>query len=76
MLIIVEPPGFDDLLGLGHRGELVYGHTSISQAAVTEFNTGILHRLAQANKVDLRTQPTDPIFERPRLELGVMIHRD
>jgi hypothetical protein len=51
-------------------------HTSISQAAVKGFNTGILHRLARANKVELHTPPIGPIFERPRLELGAMIHRD
>jgi len=36
-LIIVEPPGFDDVLGLGHRGELVHVQTFVSQAAVKGF---------------------------------------
>jgi hypothetical protein len=49
VLIVVEPPGFYDVLGLGHRGELVYVQTFISQSAVKGFNKGILVRLAWLN---------------------------
>jgi hypothetical protein len=64
-LIIVEPPGFDDVLGLGHRGELVYVHTLIAQSAVKGFNTAILHVFAWSNEVELHTPSIGPIFERP-----------
>jgi hypothetical protein len=76
MLIIVEPPGFDDLLGLGHRGELVYVQTFISQASVKGFKQGIFHGFARANKVELHAPTIGPIFECPRLELGAMLHRE
>ena len=50
--------------------------TFVAQATVKGFNEGILHGFARANKVELHAPPIGPIFERPRLELGVMIHRD
>jgi len=74
-LIIVEPPGFDDELGLGERGELVYVYTFVSQSSVKRFNQGVFHRCAGPNTVELHALPIGPIFERPRLEFGDMIHR-
>ena len=64
-LIIVETPGFDDVLGLGHRGELVYAQTIISQSAVKVLNKGIFHRFARSNEVELHAPPIGPLFERP-----------
>jgi hypothetical protein len=52
MLIIVEPPGFNDVLGLGHRSELVPVQTLVSQAAVTGFNSGMLHGFARPNAIE------------------------
>jgi hypothetical protein len=63
-LIIVEPPGFDEVLGLGHRGERVYVYTLVSQSSVTRFNEGVLHRFARSNAVELHAPPIGPIFER------------
>ena len=51
-LIIVEPPGFDDVLGLGERAELVHVQTFISQSAVKGLNEGVLHRFAGPNEVE------------------------
>jgi len=62
---MVEPPGFDNVLGLGHRGELVYIQTFISQSADKGFNKGILHGFARSNEVELDAPPIGPIFERP-----------
>jgi hypothetical protein len=45
-LIIVEPSGFDDVLGLGERGELVHVQTLDSQSVVKRFNEGLFHRSA------------------------------
>ena len=64
-LIIVEPPGFDNVLNLGHRGELVYVQTLIAQSAVKGLNKGILHGFARSNEVELHTPPIGPIFECP-----------
>jgi len=64
-LILVEPPGFDEVLGLGERGELVHVHTLVSQAAVKGFNTGILHGFAWPNAVELHASVIGPILERP-----------
>jgi hypothetical protein len=64
-LIIVAPPGFDNVLSLGHRGELMYVQTFIAQSAVKGFNKGILHGFARSNEVELHTPPIGPIFERP-----------
>ena len=55
--VLVEPPRFDNVLNLGHQGELVYFQTFIAQAAVKEFNKGILHGFARANEVELHTPP-------------------
>ena len=64
-LIIVEPPDFNDVLGLGERAELVHVQTLVSQAAVKGLNKGILHRFAWSNEVELHAPPIGPIFERP-----------
>ena len=64
-LIIVEPPGFNDLLGFGHRGELVYVQTFISQSAVKRFNKGVYHQFAWSNEVELDAPLIRPICERP-----------
>lgn len=47
-LIIVEPPGFEDVVGLGHRGELVHVQTFISQSAVKGFNRTFRHEVLDA----------------------------
>ena len=64
-LIIVEPPGFDNVLSLGHRGELLYVQTLISQSTVKRLNEGVFHRFAGPNKVELHAPTIRPIFERP-----------
>lgn len=74
-LIIVESPAFDDGLGLGERGELMHVQALISRSSVKRFNKGIFHRFAGSNKIQLDTPVIGPIFERPRLEFGPMIHR-
>ena len=63
-LIIVAPPGFDDVLGLGERAELVHVQTLVSQSAVKRFNKAILHRFAGSNTVQLHAPPIGPLFER------------
>ena len=40
-LIIVEPPGFDNVLRLSHRGELVDVQTFISQSTVKRLYEGV-----------------------------------
>jgi hypothetical protein len=65
VLIVVEPPGFDDVLGLGHRDELVYVQTFSSQSAVNGFNKGIFHGFARSNEVEWHASLIGPIFERP-----------
>src|SRR5438552_3203515 len=64
-LIIVEPPDFNEVLGLGERAELVHVQTLVSQSAIKGFNTGILHGFAWSNEVELHAPPIGPIFERP-----------
>ena len=63
-LIVVEPPGFNDLLRLHYRGKLVYVQTLVSQSVVKGFNKGILHGFAGSNEVELHAPPIGPIFER------------
>ena len=62
-LIVVEPPGFDEVLGLGHRGELVYGQTFVSQSAVQRFDDRVSHRFARPNEVELYASAIGPILE-------------
>lgn len=50
--------------------------TLVSRSAVQGFNNGILHGFAWSNEVELHALPIDPIFERPRLGFGAIIHRD
>jgi hypothetical protein len=64
-LIIVELPGFNEVLGLGARGELVHVQTFVSQSADKRFNEGVLHRFALPNEVELYASALRPIFERP-----------
>jgi len=64
-LIIIKPPGFDDVLGLGHRGEWVYVQTFIAQSTVTRLNEGMFHQFAGPNTVELHAPTIRPIFERP-----------
>jgi hypothetical protein len=63
-LIIVEPPDFDKVLGLGERAELVHVQTLVSQSAVKRLNTGVLHQFALPNEVELYASAIGPIFER------------
>jgi len=53
MLIIVEPPGFNDVLGLGERAELMHIQTLVSQSAVKGLNKGILYGFTWSNEVEL-----------------------
>ncbi len=62
-LIIVEPPGFDDVLGLGHRGKLVYVQTFIAQSAVKRFK--MLLRLTPVGLVMISILPM------PRRQTGL-----
>ena len=63
-LIIVEPPDFNEVLGLGERAELVHVQTLVSQSSVKRFNEGVLHRFARPNEVELHASAIGPIFER------------
>ena len=60
--IIVEPPGFNDVLGLGERGELVHVQTLVSQSPVKRFNEGVFHRFPWSNEVELHTPSIGPVF--------------
>ncbi len=62
-LIIVEPPGFNDVLGLSQRGELVYIPTLISRSSVKRFNEGVLYGFALPNEVEVHASPIG--LERP-----------
>ncbi len=75
-LIVVEPPGFNDLLHLDYQDTLVHVQTLVSQSAINRFTEGISHGFARPNKVELRAMTIGPIFERPRLEFGPVIHGD
>jgi hypothetical protein len=64
MLIIGKPPHSDEVLGLDHRGELMYVEAFIAQSAVTlrdsiqVFSTGVPSRMksrcTRADKPNLR----------------------
>ncbi len=75
-LIIVRPPGFDDGLGLGQRGELMYVQTLVAQLSVKRFNEGMVDGFARLNEVKLDASPISAIFQGPPLELRSMIHGD
>lgn len=60
----------DDVLGFGHRNELVYVQIFIAQLSVKRFS-------GFARGGSLISLPTIcPIFERPGLEFGAMIDRN
>ncbi len=75
-LIIVTPPGFDDDLCLGERGELVHVQTFVPQAPVKRFNEGIFDGFSRSYEVELHTSTIRPILESTGLEFRPMIHRD
>jgi DNA-binding NtrC family response regulator len=52
--IIVEPPAFNNVLGLGERGESVHVQTLMARSAVKRFNKGIFYGFAGPNKVELQ----------------------
>jgi hypothetical protein len=58
------------------EANLVHVQTLVSQSAVTRFTEGVFHGFAGPNNVELHATTTGPIFERPRLEFGAMIHCD
>ena len=64
VVIVVEPPRFDDGLSLDKRRELVDVQTFISQAAVKRFNEGVFHGFAWPNEVEFHPAPIGPIFKR------------
>jgi hypothetical protein len=63
-LIIIEPPGFDDVLGLDHRGEWMYGQPFIAQSTMKRFKDGVFYRFAGPNKVERHAPTIGPLFER------------
>ena len=63
-LIIVEPPGFKDVLSLSERDELMHVQTLVAQSADTRLNEGILHRCAESNDVERHTAPIGSFFPR------------
>lgn len=63
-LTIVELPGFDDSLSLGHLGEPVHIQAFIAQSVIIRLNEGIIHRFAGSNEVELQTSPIGSIFQR------------
>jgi len=62
-LIIVTPPGFDDSLCLGQRGELMHVQALVSEPPVKRLDKGIFHGFPRSNEVELDTSPIGPIFQ-------------
>src|SRR4029434_4959106 len=75
-LIIVDAPRFDLRLGVGHRGELLHVQTFVPYSPVERLDERVLHGFAGADEVEEHTAVIRPVFERPRLELRAVIHRD
>lgn len=56
--MIVELPGFENVVSLSRRGELVDVQPCISQSTVKRLNEGVSHRFAGPKKVELHAHNT------------------
>lgn len=74
--IVVEPPGFDEDLRLGERGELMHVQALVAEPPVKRFDKRIFHGFPWSNEVELDAASIRPIFKGSRLKLSPMIHRD
>ena len=75
-LIVVQSPGFDLGLRVGDRRELVHVQTLVPEPPIERLDKRVFDGLAGADEVELHAAAIRPVFERPRLELGAVIHGD
>ena len=62
-LIVVDAPGFDLLLGIRDRRELVDVQTLVSQAPVVRLDKGVFDGFSRANEVELYAALSGAPFE-------------
>src|SRR5436309_6498654 len=75
-LIVVDAPCFDLRLGVSHRGELLHVQTFVPESPVERLDERIFYGFAGTDEVEEHPAAIRPVFERPRLELRAVIHRD
>jgi hypothetical protein len=76
MLIIVQPPRFDNRSGFIKRPELVDVQALISQPSIKGFNEGVFDWFAWANEIQFDAVPIRPVFQCARLEFRAVINGD
>src|SRR5262252_7481256 len=75
-LIVVQAPRFDLGLRVGDRRELVHIQALVPEPPIERLDERVFNGLPGANEVELHAAAIRPVFERPRLELGAVIHGD
>lgn len=73
---MIDPPRFNDRLGLDQRGELVHVQTLIAETPVKRLNECAFDGFPRSNKIELYASPISPIFQCTRLKFGAMINCD
>jgi hypothetical protein len=63
LLVVVEAPGFDLLLRILERDELMHVQALLTQAPVEGLDVGILHRFARMDEVEGDAAVVRPVFE-------------
>ena len=73
---MIDPPRFNDRLGLDQRGELVHVQTLIAETPVKRLNECAFDGFPRSNEIELYASPISPIFQCTRLKFGAMINCD
>ena len=73
---MIDPPRFNDRLGLDQRGELVHVQTLIAETPVKRLNECVFDGFPRSNEIELYASPISPIFQCTRLKFGAMINCD
>ena len=76
VLIVVDPPRFDLLLGLLDRMKPVQVQTFFPELSVEALDVRILHRLARTDKVQFHPVAMSPFVQGTTAELRSIVHRD
>jgi hypothetical protein len=75
-LVVVLPPGFDDLAGLIQTDKPMLVQTLVAELAVEALHVGVLHRLARPDEVQLHTAPIGPLIQCLTGELWPVVDHD
>ena len=74
--IVVEPPGVDDVSGLGQTDEPVLVQTLIPEPPVEAFDETVLDGFPRIDESQLHSVLVRPLVEDPAGELRTVVHEN